>query len=98
MLKKSNYRNTPPQQASRILTRSVAGMGPSTVQQNLPRALASVGMSTIRKWEHRLICWMDAYWAGLNMKDAQFQVQAFSSRKYTSHQHVPERLARYFDN
>ena len=41
--------------------------------------------------------WMDAYGDGLNAKDAQFRVQAFSSKKYTSHHRVPERLAAAFD-
>ena len=68
-----------------------------TLQENLPKALASVELSTIRKWEHRMIRWMDAYRACLTAKDAQFQVKAFSSRQYKSHRRVPERLARYFD-
>jgi hypothetical protein len=32
-----------------------------TLQANVPVALASVQLSTIRKWEHRMIRWMDAY-------------------------------------
>jgi hypothetical protein len=68
-----------------------------TLRENLPKALASVGLTTIRKWEHRMIRWMEAYRSGLTAKDAQFQVKAFSSRQYKSHRRVPERLARYFD-
>jgi len=41
--------------------------------------------------------WMDAYRADLNAKDAQLRVQAFSSKKYTSHQRVPDRVAAAFD-
>ena len=41
--------------------------------------------------------WMDAYRDGLNAKDAQLRVQAFSSRKYTSHRHVPDRVAAAYD-
>ncbi|KAF9479683.1 hypothetical protein BDN70DRAFT_982834 [Pholiota conissans] len=67
------------------------------LQENLPRALASVELSTIRKWEHRMIRWMDAYRSGLSARDAQFQVKKFSSRKYTSHRRIPESLARQFD-
>jgi len=40
---------------------------------------------------------MDAYRDGLNAKDAQLHVQAFSSKKYTSHRHVPEQVAAAFD-
>ncbi|KAF6759093.1 hypothetical protein DFP72DRAFT_807069, partial [Ephemerocybe angulata] len=48
----------------------------------------SVLLSTIRKWEHRMIQWMEAYCGGLNARDAQFQVKAFSSCIYTSHHHI----------
>lgn len=69
----------------------------ATLQENLPKALASVDLSTIRKWEHRMIRWMEAYRTGLNAKDAQFEVQKFSSRRYKSHRRVPETLAQQFD-
>ncbi|KAF8168736.1 hypothetical protein BJ912DRAFT_913240 [Pholiota molesta] len=69
----------------------------ATLQANLPKALASVELSTIRKWEHRMIRWMEAYRSGLDAKDAQFEVQKFSSRRYKSHRRVPETLARQFD-
>ena len=42
------------------------------------------GKWTIRKWEHRMIRWMEAYRSGMTAKDAQFQVHAFSSRQYKS--------------
>ncbi|KAF9456185.1 hypothetical protein BDZ94DRAFT_1144265, partial [Collybia nuda] len=69
-----------------------------TLQANLPIALASVRLSTIRKWEHRMIRWMDAYRSGLGAKEAQNQVRAFSSKKYKSHRRIPETLARQFDS
>ncbi|KII87813.1 hypothetical protein PLICRDRAFT_176579 [Plicaturopsis crispa FD-325 SS-3] len=69
----------------------------STLQENLPNALASVPIETIRKWEHRMIRWMDAYRSGLGAKDAQTKVKQFSSKTYTSHRRVPENVARQFD-
>ena len=60
-------------------------------------ALASVDILTIRKWEHRMIWWMEAYWSGLSAREAQFQVKKFSSCKYTSHRRIPESLAQQFD-
>ncbi|KAF8225721.1 hypothetical protein L208DRAFT_1305200 [Tricholoma matsutake] len=48
-------------------------------------ALASIQISTIRKWEHWMIQWMQAYWSGLGPKAAQFEVKKFSSTKYKSH-------------
>ncbi|PCH34831.1 hypothetical protein WOLCODRAFT_79044 [Wolfiporia cocos MD-104 SS10] len=68
-----------------------------TLQSNMPDALASVSMETIRKWEHRTVRWMDAYHSGLGAKDAQLQVQAFSSRHYKSHRRVLETLAHQLD-
>ena len=68
-----------------------------TLKKNLPLALASVNIRTIRRWEHRMIRWMDAYRAGLGAKEADMRVKAFSSRKYASHRRVPERVAQRFD-
>jgi hypothetical protein len=68
-----------------------------TLQQNMPIALSSVNTSLVRKWQNRMMRWIDAYRDGLNAKDAQFRVQAFSSKKYTSHRRVPERVAATFD-
>jgi transposase len=56
-----------------------------TLKANLPSALASVDLCTIRRWEHRMIQWMDAYCSGLGAKEAQLQVKKFSSKCYTSH-------------
>jgi hypothetical protein len=59
----------------------------------MPEALALVGVHTIWKWEHQMKRWMEAYRTGLGARDAQFQVQAFSSRKYKSHRHIAETTA-----
>ena len=40
---------------------------------------------------------LDAYWSGLGARDSQSQVKNFSSKCYTSHQQVPETMARQFD-
>lgn len=68
-----------------------------TLQANLPLALASVSVQLIRKWEHRTWRWIEAYTKGLNSKEAQEQVQAFSSRRYKSHRRISETLARTLD-
>ncbi|THH13846.1 hypothetical protein EUX98_g9674 [Antrodiella citrinella] len=68
-----------------------------TLQENLPIALASVSKELIRKWEHRMIRWMEAYRSGLSAKDAQFQVKAFGTKRYKSHRRVPESLAAALD-
>lgn len=67
------------------------------LKANMPAALRSVSVATIRRWEHRMIRWMDAYRNNLDAKSAQQQVRAFSSRKYKSHRRVPEAVARSFD-
>jgi hypothetical protein len=67
------------------------------LKENLPHALKSVDLETIRRWEHRMVRWMDAYRSGLQAKDAEMQVKAFSSKKYQSHRRVPEAVARLFD-
>jgi hypothetical protein len=69
----------------------------ATLQENLPKALGSVAVETIRKWEHRMWCWMDAYDGGMGAWEAQRHVQKFSSRKYKSHQRVPEGLSVQLD-
>ncbi|KAH7902787.1 hypothetical protein BJ138DRAFT_1021520 [Hygrophoropsis aurantiaca] len=68
-----------------------------TLKNNIPIALQSVQLSTIRLWEHQMHRWMDTYRSGLGTKDAQFQVRTFSSTQYKSHRCVPETLARIFD-
>lgn len=68
-----------------------------TLRENMPKAMASVRVETIRKWEHRMVRWMQAYREGKDAKEAQFQVRAFSSRQYKSHRRIPETVARRFD-
>jgi hypothetical protein len=69
----------------------------TTLQENLPKALESVAVETIRKWEHRMWRWLDAYDDGLAAREAQLRVQEFSSRKFKSHRRVPERLGVQMD-
>lgn len=69
----------------------------ATLQENMPKALRSVDVSTIRKWEHRMYRWMDAYRGGLGAKEAQIHVRKFSSRTYKSHRRIPEQLVQLFD-
>ncbi|CAK5269368.1 unnamed protein product [Mycena citricolor] len=57
----------------------------NTLKTNMPLALASVSISTIRKWEQRMVCWMDAYRKGMETQQAQLEVRKFSSRSYKSH-------------
>jgi hypothetical protein len=69
----------------------------ATLQENTPHALASVPLNTIRKFEHRVLQWVEAYKSGLSAKDAQFEVKRFSSTRYTSHRRIPEKVARLMD-
>ncbi len=69
----------------------------SGLQKNIPDAMDSVDVLTIRKWEHRMIRWMSAYRDGKGTKEAQIQVKKFGSSKQTSHRRVPETVARAFD-
>lgn len=68
-----------------------------TLKENMPKALTSVKLKTIRKWEQCTYHWMDAYRAGLGTNEAQKQVKQFSSKKYKSHRHVSETVAHTFD-
>jgi len=61
-----------------------------TLQENLPKALASVALETVRKWEHQTWRWLEAYSDGLAAHEAQCHVQKYSSWRYKSHQQVPE--------
>ena len=69
----------------------------NTLKDNLPKAMASVKLETIRKWEHWTIRWCEAYRMGLGAKDAQQCVQEYSSHMYTSHRRIPETAACTFD-
>ncbi|KAG1781318.1 hypothetical protein EV702DRAFT_963062 [Suillus placidus] len=68
-----------------------------TLKDNMPIALASVPLQTIRRWEHRMYRWMDAYRMGLGTVDTQLQVKKFSSRQYKSHRRIPDTVAQVFD-
>ena len=68
-----------------------------TLKDNLPKAMASVKLKTIRKWEHQTIRWCEAYRMGLGAKDAQQRVREYSSHTYSSHRRVPETAACTFD-
>lgn len=63
----------------------------------MPKALRSVPVELIRKWEHRAWRFIDAYAEGLGAREAQSQVKAFSSRTYKSHRRIPEHVARAMD-
>lgn len=60
-----------------------------TLKDNMPKALESVGLHTIRRWEHRMFRWMEAYRSGLGTTQAQQQVKKFSSMTYQSHRRLP---------
>ena len=68
-----------------------------TLRQNMPKALASVPIELIRKFEHRSWRFIDAYAEGLGAKDALKKVKDHSSRKYKSHRRIPEGLAQAMD-
>ena len=51
----------------------------NTLKDNVPKALESVQLSTIWKWEHWMIQWMEAYRDGKSAKDAQFDVKKYGS-------------------
>jgi transposase len=68
-----------------------------TLKENMPKALESVSLTTIRQWEHRMYRWMEAYRSGLGTSAAQLQVKRFGSAKYKSHRWVLEAVARAFD-
>jgi hypothetical protein len=68
-----------------------------TLKTNISIALASVQLSTIRRWEHQMIRWMEAYKQGLGTQDAQMKVKQFSSAIYKSHRRILETVAQAFD-
>ena len=65
-----------------------------TLKENMPKALASVDVSTVQKWEHWMFHWMDGYRDGLDAKAAQLEVRQNSSCKYSSHHRVQETVAQ----
>jgi hypothetical protein len=56
-----------------------------TLRENMPKAMESVKLEVIRRWEHHMYRWMEAYRSGLGTADAQACVKEFSSTKYKSH-------------
>ena len=69
----------------------------NTLKENMLKALESVQLSTIWKWEHRVFQWMDAYRAGMGTSDAQKQVKENSSNIYTSHHCAVETVTHTFN-
>ena len=69
----------------------------ATLKLNMPKALASIRVELIRKWEQRAWRFIDAYAEGLDARAAQLKVKAYSSRRYKSHRRIPETLAREMD-
>lgn len=67
------------------------------LNSRMESALASVTVETIRKWEHRMWRWIEAYSEGLSCKDAQMKVRQYSSTRYKSHRRVPEGLSQILD-
>lgn len=61
-----------------------------SLKTNMPKALESVQVNTVWLWEHYMHRWIEAYRSGLPTKEAQLQVQQFSSMKYKSHRCIPE--------
>ena len=68
-----------------------------TLQENMPIALGSVDKLLVRKWQNRMMRWVDAYREGFNARDAQLHVQAFSSKKYRSHRRLGIQVAAALD-
>ncbi|TBU56316.1 hypothetical protein BD310DRAFT_823845, partial [Dichomitus squalens] len=68
-----------------------------TLRENMPKALRSVSVELIRKWEHWAWRFVDAYAEGLGAREAQPKVKEFSSRRYKSHCRIPEQLAQAMD-
>ncbi|KAJ7704622.1 hypothetical protein B0H16DRAFT_1346781, partial [Mycena metata] len=68
-----------------------------TLKENMPKALASVPLFTIRRWEHRMVRWIDTYRNGMETQEAQLHVRNFGSKEYKSHRRIPEGVARAFD-
>lgn len=54
----------------------------------VPEAFESIDVLTIRRWEHRMWRWIDAYKDGLNVTQANFAV-----KQYKSHRRIPQRVA-----
>ncbi|KAJ3765771.1 hypothetical protein FB446DRAFT_767596 [Lentinula raphanica] len=68
-----------------------------TLKENMQKALRSVPVELIRKYEHRSWRFIDAYAESLDAKEALRKVKQFSSCRYKSHRRIPERLAQAMD-
>lgn len=84
--------------SSKSLQRVIEASPRSARLQNLPKALKQWKRSKLRPSESGSITciagWMHIGVSSARDHDAQFKAKQFSSRKYTSHQWVPELLAR----
>ncbi|KIJ39315.1 hypothetical protein M422DRAFT_257928 [Sphaerobolus stellatus SS14] len=60
----------------------------ATLQENMGKALASVSITTIWRWEHRMKHWLNAYDMGMDAKEAEKEVRKFSTRSYKSHRRI----------
>ena len=79
------------------LTPESADTLPKKISQNSSLAQFPYKLFRSRWWEHQLLRWVNAYWAGLGSVEAQLQVKKFSSEKYKSRRDIPENVATIFD-
>lgn len=68
-----------------------------TLQENMPKALGSVSVELIRKWELRAWRFIEAYGDGLEAREAQKRVKEYSTRQYKSHRRIPDQVAEGLD-
>lgn len=68
-----------------------------TLKENIPKAMESISVQLIRKWEHRAWRFVHAYSEGLGAKDSQAKVKQFSSKIYKSHRRAPIALAKQME-
>jgi hypothetical protein len=69
----------------------------NTLKDNTTKALESMPLVTIWRWEHRMYRWMEAYCSALGTSAERLQVKKFGSAQYKSHRRVPEAVVRAFD-
>jgi hypothetical protein len=69
----------------------------NTLKDNMTKALDSVPLVTIQRWEHQMYRWTEAYHSSLSTSVAQLQVKKFGSAQYKLHRRVPEAVVRAFD-
>jgi len=68
-----------------------------TLKENMPKAMAAVSVELIRKWEHRMWRYVEAYDGGLDAKEAQERVKQFSSKRFASHRRPSEQVGHLLD-